>query len=301
MIRFKLHVISQFITPKGGKVHISTHSFVQTHSNDGNINNNSRPSALVEVKLIIELTSTSRRASVNNQINEKKDLLKFQVLQVTFKHVLGFIEFTSTRRTSVNNQINKKSLADLLKFQVLQVTFKHVVGFNILTRIAALQAIRDFLKHSRGRCTHIPRLIMGPRRIPERGNLGIYLFNGRRPWPKRTRPPGPLKVRWITGPLENIPKKIIRLTRNDGDKRLTSMQCRQILRVQTFHRIRHTHEQRYIKSHQWPTQIWWKMYSHSTPNNRSTAGPITRQLLTQSQAPTRSIKSHGCTRKYSNK
>ena len=181
-IRFKLHVISQFITPKGGEVHISTCSFVQTHSNDGNINNNnSRPSALVEVKLIIELTSTSRRASVNNQINEKKDLLKFQVLQVTFKHVLGFIEFTSTRRTSVNNQINKKSLADLLKFQVLQVTFKHVVGFNILTRIAALQAIRDFLKHSRGRCTHIPRLIMGPRRIPERGNLGIYLFNGRRP------------------------------------------------------------------------------------------------------------------------
>ena len=35
----------------------------------------------------------------------------------------------------------------LLKFNVLEVPFEHVIKFSVLTSFAVLQAIRDLLKH----------------------------------------------------------------------------------------------------------------------------------------------------------
>ena len=145
--------MSQFITPKAFAFQL-IHSFVRTNLNDGSIN------ALVEVKLIFKVTSTSRRASVNNQIKKK---------------------------------------SNSLEFRVLQVTFKHVVGFNgVLTRSATLQVIRDFLKHSCGRCTHIPRLIASPWRAPK-ARVPWGMRRPARVCPKRSLGANPLKGR--EGPL----------------------------------------------------------------------------------------------------
>ena len=56
-------------------------------------------------------------------------------------------------------------IRDLLRCNVVRFcAFKHFIGFAILTSSATLKAISDLLKYS-GRCTHIPRLITGPRRV----------------------------------------------------------------------------------------------------------------------------------------
>lgn len=96
----------------------------------------SRPSALVEVKLI-KVTS-ARRASINNQTNTKTGLLKFNFVEVTFKHVVRFSVLTSNATFQLSETYSNIVVEDVLTlaFQVRRDHW-HGGGLQVLGQSSA--------------------------------------------------------------------------------------------------------------------------------------------------------------------